>query len=57
MTREIKANKVRCCPECGDTEVINVTRLVTRNNKRVRCLCTECDICGFRFELKELPQE
>jgi len=52
---ENKTNRIRKCPTCGVVEVIEVTRMVTINNERVRCKCLECDECGFIFE--RIPQK
>lgn len=44
-----KINKIRTCPNCGDTETIEVTKLMTIDNKKQNCILIECDSCGYVF--------
>jgi uncharacterized Zn finger protein len=51
----MKSNKIRKCPRCGVVETIEVIKMKTINNKKVRCLSVECDECGYVFDL--LPEK
>lgn len=54
--KEFKAKQIRRCTRCGDTETIEVIRLMTVGNNRKRCKCIECDSCGNIFEIEKADE-